>query len=422
MLLGSPVGRSPTAIEACLREEYKAHESLFTLLKHEKFPLQAAYLLGRISGVPKINHNLRSVHPRFMSNIAHEFDERIRGLLTRRLFLGKEGLTRAADAQMSLPIRLAGLGIARQKENAAIAWLSSLLESLPSFLGPEGTLPPFYETLRLEALDLATTELHQLGRHDLAEKMNTIFPKDAVEFTRRAWEPLPRRERKDAGPNQPDDLAAALDEAEKEHKHSRVQACASRILVEARLWALKARVVSEGESQAHVEARFKSLTSAENGTLFKMLPTRNESTLSDGALAHSIRLRLNAAKPDLFTICRLCHYTSSASNANRPPQDNHFHALHCTALQAEATATHHRVVKALIRVINDHLGLRASISGRKLTGEDVNGKGGFLIPDGEILCGESGSISVPLSSPRHLTRARTPLGHTPTKSSKSTRT
>jgi hypothetical protein len=57
-------------------------------LQHDQFPLQAAYLLGRISKVPKINHNLRSVHPRFMSNMAHEFDERIRGLLTRRLALG----------------------------------------------------------------------------------------------------------------------------------------------------------------------------------------------------------------------------------------------------------------------------------------------------------------------------------------------
>ncbi len=69
ILLGSPVGRKPAAIEACLRSEYKTHDSLFTLLQHDQFPLQAAYLLGRISGVPKINHNLRSVHPRFMSNI-----------------------------------------------------------------------------------------------------------------------------------------------------------------------------------------------------------------------------------------------------------------------------------------------------------------------------------------------------------------
>ena len=68
----------------------------------------------------------RSVHPRFMSNMAHEFDERIRGLLTRRLALGTDGLAGAADAQMSLPIRLAGLGIARQKENAAIDRLAQL--------------------------------------------------------------------------------------------------------------------------------------------------------------------------------------------------------------------------------------------------------------------------------------------------------
>jgi hypothetical protein len=44
------------------------------------------------------------------------------------------------------------------------------------------------------------------------------------------------------------------------------------------------------------------------------------------------------------------------------------------------------VVKALVRVIKDHLGLHATISGRKLTGEDVNGKGAYLQPDAEFYC------------------------------------
>jgi hypothetical protein len=135
-------------------------------------------------------------------------------------------------------------------------------------------------------------------------------------------------------------------------------------MTEARLSALKARAIREGESPAHAEIRLKSLTSAESGTLFKMCPTSAESTISDGAFALSIRLRLNAANLDQYTICRLCHYVSTASNAARPTQDNLFHALHCTTLQAEATATHHRVVKALVRVIKDHLGLHATISGR----------------------------------------------------------
>jgi hypothetical protein len=41
-----------------------------------------------------------------MSKSAHDFDERIRGLLSRRLFLGEQGFTGAADSQMSLPIRV----------------------------------------------------------------------------------------------------------------------------------------------------------------------------------------------------------------------------------------------------------------------------------------------------------------------------
>jgi hypothetical protein len=207
VLLGSPVGRDPAAIEACLRDNYKAHDSLFNLLGHGQFPLQAAFLLGRVSGVPKINHNLRSVYPRFMNKSAHDFDERIRGLLSRPLFLGEKGFTEAADSQMSLPIRLAGLGIARQKENAAVAWLSSLLESIPSFLGPEDYLPPFYEALRVEALNLASSELHRFGRTDLTQKLDAIFPRDAGAFIRRAWAPPPKREKPATGPSPPDALS-----------------------------------------------------------------------------------------------------------------------------------------------------------------------------------------------------------------------
>ena len=102
VLLGSPVGRDPTAIEACLRENFKAHDSLFNLLGHDQFPLQAAFLLGRVSGGPKINHNLRSVPPRFMSKFAHDVDERIRGLLSRRLFL-EQGFTGAATPKCPSP-------------------------------------------------------------------------------------------------------------------------------------------------------------------------------------------------------------------------------------------------------------------------------------------------------------------------------
>ncbi len=61
------------------------------------------------------------------------------------------------------------------------------------------------------------SELIQLGRPDLVEKLHTILPKDAAAFTRRAWEPPPKRGRANTGPTQPDDLIVALDEAVKEH-------------------------------------------------------------------------------------------------------------------------------------------------------------------------------------------------------------
>ena len=40
-------------------------------------------------------------------------------------------------------------------------------------------------------------------------------------------------------------------------------------MVDARLSALKARVIAEGESPTHAESRFQSLTSAESGTILK---------------------------------------------------------------------------------------------------------------------------------------------------------
>jgi hypothetical protein len=155
-----------------------------------------------------------------------------------------------------------------------VAWLSSLLESIPSFLRPEDSLPLFYEALRLQALDLATSELFRLGRTDLVTKLDTIFPQDAAAFIRRAWAPPPKREKPATCPSPPDALSAALDDVEKEYKHSRTQAYAIKIMVDARLSALKSRVIAEGESLTHGESRFQSLTSAESGTILKMCPTQ----------------------------------------------------------------------------------------------------------------------------------------------------
>jgi hypothetical protein len=42
-------------------------------------------------------------------------------------------------------------------------------------------------------------------------------------------------------------------------------------------------------------------------------------------------------------------------------------------------------VRAIVKVINEQLGLRATLSNRKLTGEDLNGKAAFVVPDGEMV-------------------------------------
>ncbi len=81
----------------------------------------------------------------------------------------------------------------------------------------------------MQALALASSELHCLGRTDLLTKLDTIFPLDAVAFIRRAWAPPPKREKPGTGLSPPDALSAALNDVEKEYKHSRTQACAIKI-------------------------------------------------------------------------------------------------------------------------------------------------------------------------------------------------
>jgi hypothetical protein len=41
-------------------------------------------------------------------------------------------------------------------------------------------------------------------------------------------------------------------------------------------------------------------------------------------------------------------------------------------------------VRAIVKVINEELGFRATLSNRKLTGEDRNGKAAFVVPDGDV--------------------------------------
>jgi hypothetical protein len=107
----------------------------------------------------------------------------------------------------------------------------------------------------------------------------------------------------------------------------------------------------------------------------------------------SCRLRLNAANPDQYVLCRLCNPANAASSSSRPPQDNLFHALHCVGLRAEATDTHHRIVRAIVKVINEQLGLRATLSNLKLTAKGSRtamARPPSLSPsDGEIVWGDT---------------------------------
>ena len=85
-------------------------------------------LLLRMSGVPRLQYLLRTVHPSLIDDTAGAFDSKVMAAAWAKLGIGQSELdgAKAAGIQATLPISDGGLGLRSQRAAAPAAW--ALLE------------------------------------------------------------------------------------------------------------------------------------------------------------------------------------------------------------------------------------------------------------------------------------------------------
>jgi hypothetical protein len=128
-LLGTLVGRLGESVVAWCGTYAQEHRQLFQALQHPEMPLQVAYLLLRVCGVPRMGYLTRTTPPSLSTTGLQAFDTMVLTTLCKKLDLPAP-LPDAAQQQLSLPIRDGGLGVRPHARVAEAAFLSSLCQAV----------------------------------------------------------------------------------------------------------------------------------------------------------------------------------------------------------------------------------------------------------------------------------------------------
>jgi len=156
-VLGCPIGpaHASRALEAMALDIVKRNEKFFTRLSHPEMPVQLAFALLRLCGVPRWNYINRVLRPSAVAGANAIFDTwqtatiLAKGEIREREW--NEGLRRL----ISLPLRLGGMGIRYASDTSVFAWFAAQAASaefLSGFLACFGidTVPEPPSPLALE--------------------------------------------------------------------------------------------------------------------------------------------------------------------------------------------------------------------------------------------------------------------------------
>jgi len=156
-LLGVLLG-SNDAVRAHCDKQVSELEERFRVLCHPAMPVQDANLLLSSCALPSLAFLTRTTPPELLRDSARRFDQLVRDTFLRIMQLDLERISRSgvatADelrAQISLPLKLGGMGLRPAERIAASAYFASAAAIVPDFL----------RTFPALAADGSATELFQ---------------------------------------------------------------------------------------------------------------------------------------------------------------------------------------------------------------------------------------------------------------------
>ena len=130
---------SDDAIETHIDTAIDSHEHLFRCLQHPSMPAQIGFSILRYCALPRLSFLARTTHPRNFLAGAKRFDARI--IACFRSIMQIEADTKLPNlpsahihTQLTLPIKVGGLGLRPMERISHAAYFASLVEVLPAFI------------------------------------------------------------------------------------------------------------------------------------------------------------------------------------------------------------------------------------------------------------------------------------------------
>jgi ribonuclease HI len=127
-LLGAGVGLGNARARFC-DAAVELHSNFFAAITHPDMPVQAAMLLLRVSGIPRLTYLTRVIPPAIIRTACENFDAMIMRTVADKCHLPDPATSIEVRRQITLPYRCAGMALSPHTRSSPAAYYSSMAAS-----------------------------------------------------------------------------------------------------------------------------------------------------------------------------------------------------------------------------------------------------------------------------------------------------
>jgi hypothetical protein len=265
------------------------NKELFEALQSPFLPAQEAMILLRLCGIPRFSYLLRTVRPAVMRNAALLFDMDVASASRAILKIGPPSAQTPQDwdnakTQMTLPLRMGGLGLPLMAAMTDIAYISSLAASVETTTSHQITMHSvshlagdFTPALR----DVVHRSLHAIRAQVRGEGALSLLPTDDADF-QSFYRPRPQ--------------ASSISEPKTKGMQHTLWEAASKAMAE----GLHDSGPPEGAPHDQFTSRLNAVSAPGSHTWITTIPSTPHLSLSDFQYRAATRMRLGLKPMDIM--------------------------------------------------------------------------------------------------------------------------
>ena len=366
ILLGSPIGKAPAAVEKLVEQIVTDQQELFEAISNDNITVHEAMLLLRMCGVPRLNYLIRTCRPFTTTQSAKKFDQQLLTTATNKLNIPNQTST---NDILSLPIHHGGFGLTRSSEIADAAWFSSIVNTFKHYSSYWRSFiqrnPGYFNRVANDSSSSSSSSITpfslveqlehsiQAIHNNVDSKSKHLIPASTNEFLA-FCNSKGKRSNYNANATNPH-LQKLLSTAIKTKKVNAMKA------------AMKGNLVAT--------ARYNSVSSADSSRWLTVIPSQPEFQLSNAEYRSAARLRLGLPTTNqqpVLTRCPLClkstRYTATAGLPDSPIDQ--WHCFSCNKLKPTSITDRHDFLVNIIRNWCDRVGITVRKEPRRLNNDN----------------------------------------------------